>query len=58
MLFSKEEFSEIYNKGYDHIMETPYYSNEKIALCRKRRRILGATENPSDANEMTFKVDV
>lgn len=29
----KEEFSEIYNKGYDLVTESPTYNSAKIALC-------------------------
>ncbi|XP_055928166.1 uncharacterized protein LOC129959372 [Argiope bruennichi] len=53
----QEEFSELYQKGYDFVTKIPTYSNAKTVLCKERRKALGATPNPENANEIQFAND-
>lgn len=49
-----EELADIYSKGYDFVTCTPSYKSAKTALCRERRKTLGTTENPDDANDINL----
>ncbi|XP_035210026.1 uncharacterized protein LOC118184461 [Stegodyphus dumicola] len=53
----QEELSELYQKGYDFVAKIPTYSNAKTALCKERRKALGATQNPPNANDIQFAND-
>ncbi|GFR21925.1 FLYWCH-type domain-containing protein [Trichonephila clavata] len=53
----QEELSELYQKVYDFVAKIPTYSSAKTALCRERRKALGATQNPQNANDIQFAND-
>ncbi|GFR13625.1 MULE domain-containing protein [Trichonephila clavata] len=53
----QEELSELYQKGYDFVAKIPTYSSAKTPLCRERRKALGATQNPHNANDIQFAND-